>query len=187
MNLPNKLTVMRLIMTPVFLACYLYEFPHHMIIALLVFAAASITDTLDGKIARKYNLITTFGKIADPIADKILTITCVLAFLGQNLCSVWAALIILTREFTVSAIRIQAASQGTVIPANIFGKIKTAFTMFAEVVILLALTFQNEGVRLIIKNVPLMSNILMWICAALTLISGIIYIADSIKVIDYTK
>ncbi len=187
MNLPNKLTILRILLTPVFLFLFFAEFiPHNHLIALIVFIVASITDAVDGKIARKNNIITNFGKIADPIADKILTTAVLLCFMQMNLCSIWIVLIVLAREFTVSAIRIVAASQGEVIPANIYGKIKTVFQMVSSIVIMLAVVIQNEGIFEFI-HLDIIASVLLWIMAILTVLSGIVYVKDSLKVIDFFK
>ncbi|MBQ8210441.1 MAG: CDP-diacylglycerol--glycerol-3-phosphate 3-phosphatidyltransferase [Clostridia bacterium] len=187
MNLPNKLTIVRIVLTPVFLFLFCAEFiPHNYLFALIVFIVASVTDAMDGKIARNNNIVTNFGKIADPIADKILTTSVLLCFLQQNLCSIWIVLIILTREFTVSAIRITAASQGAVIPANIYGKIKTVTQMVFSILIMLALVLDSEGI-FIVEHLSLISNILLWITALITIFSGIVYVKDSLKVIDFSE
>lgn len=187
MNLPNKLTIVRIVLTPVFLLLFTTDFiPHHYVFALIVFVAASLTDFADGRIARKHNLVTNFGKIADPIADKILTTAILLCFMMNGLCDVWVIMIILTREFTVSAVRITAASQGAVIPANIFGKIKTASQMIFSIFILAVIMFQDEGV-FDFPHFAVVSEVLLWITAIFALISGIIYVKDSTKFIDFSK
>lgn len=138
LNLPNKLTLARIIITPVFLAVIMWEgLEHRYLIADIIFVIASITDAVDGHLARKYNEITNFGKLLDPIADKILTTAALLAFLQLGLCNVWIVMIVLTREFAVSSIRMISAANGTVIPANIFGKIKTASQMVFTIIIML--------------------------------------------------
>ena len=186
MNLPNKLTILRIVLTPVFLFVFFADFiPFNHFIALAVFILAAITDFADGSIARKRNLITNFGKIADPIADKILTTTVLLCFMLRNLCSVWVLLAILTREFSVSAIRITAASQGSVIPANIYGKIKTVLQMVFSILILLLIALQT-GFDLNMPYFEKMSTIMMWILAVITMVSGFIYIKDSAKTIDFS-
>lgn len=187
MNLPNKLTIIRIILTPVFLFLFTAQFiPHNYVFALIVFIIASVTDFADGHIARKNNIVTNFGKIADPIADKILTTAALLVLMEMELCNSWIVLIILAREFTVSAIRIVAASQGAVIPANIFGKIKTASQMIFTIFILSCIMFSYESV-FTIPNFNIVSQCLLWITAVLTIISGVIYIKDSAKVIDFSK
>ena len=174
-------------LTPVFLFLFTAQFiPHHYLFALIVFVIASVTDFADGYIARKNNIITNFGKIADPIADKILTTAALLALTELELCSSWIVLIVLAREFTVSAIRIVAASQGSVIPANIFGKIKTASQMIFTIFILAVIMFESEDV-FTIPHFQTVSYCLLWITAVLAIFSGVIYIKDSAKVIDFSK
>lgn len=187
MNLPNRLTVIRIILTPVFLFLFLANYiPYNNIFALIVFIVAAITDMADGKIARKRNIVTNFGKIADPIADKILSSAVLLGLMLLDMCSIWVVLIVLTREFTVSAIRISAASQGMVIPANIYGKIKTVMQMVFSILVLLLLTVQGF-MSTDIPYLDVIVNIMMWILAFVTLFSGIIYMKDSLKVIDFSK
>ena len=186
MNLPNKLTVIRMILTPLYLAAMLIEFRYHYFVALVIFAVASITDFLDGKIARKHNLITTFGKLCDPVADKMLTTAALLAFMQLGLCDIWVVMIILTREFLVTSFRLVSSAQGVVIPAGILGKIKTVSQMVFSILIMLGL-FLGEFVSLDFEIFSLVSNILLWITAVLTVISGIKYIVDGKKVIDFSK
>ena len=128
MNLPNKLTLARIIAVPFFVLCYLKGMA---VIALIIFILASITDMLDGKIARKYNLITNLGKIMDPLADKVLVYSAFCMFVAEGKIPAWTLIIILTREFLVAGVRAVAASQGIVIAADIAGKIKTVLQMFA--------------------------------------------------------
>ena len=187
LNLPNKLTLARIIITPVFLAVIMWEsLAHRFLIADIIFVIASITDAVDGHLARKYNEVTNFGKLLDPIADKILTTAALLAFLQLGLCNVWIVMIVLTREFAISSIRMISAANGTVIPANIFGKIKTASQMVFTIIIMLLCEFES-----IVAKTPFsvaqISSLLLWITAILAVISGIIYIKDSRKYIDYTK
>ena len=187
LNLPNRLTILRIILTPVFLFLFMADFiPHNNIYALVVFVAACLTDFADGKIARSQNLITNFGKIADPIADKILSSAVLLGLMLIDMCSIWVLLIILTREFTISAIRISAASQGLVIPANIYGKIKTIMQMVFSILVLLLLSIQGF-LSAEIPYLQISVNIMMWILAAVTLFSGLIYMKDSLEVIDFSK
>lgn len=187
MNLPNRLTVIRIILTPVFLLLFMADFiPYNNIFALIVFVVAALTDMADGKIARKRNLITNFGKIADPIADKILSSAVLLGLMLLDMCSIWVVLIILTREFAISAIRISAASQGLVIPANIYGKIKTVMQMVFSILVLLLLSVQGF-LNAEIPYLSIIVNVMMWILAFVTLFSGLIYMKDSLKVIDFSK
>lgn len=194
LNVPNTLTVIRMLMTPVFLTVILCKaLPHRFLIACIIFSIASITDAVDGKLARKNNQITTFGKFLDPIADKILTTSALLAFMNEGLCSIWIVMIVLTREFMVASIRMISASNGVVIPANIWGKIKTVTQMVSIIIIMLlgeAYYIAEEKLVDIYFSVPslaLISNGLLWITAIFTVISGVIYIKDSIKIIDFTK
>ena len=136
MNLPNKLTLWRIILVPFFVAALLIPFPLHTIVALVLFIAASITDMLDGRIARKRNLITDFGKFADPLADKIVVLAALLCFVQNGWCDCIAVIIVLFREFTVTSIRLIAAAKGEVIAANIWGKVKTVTQMVAIITIL---------------------------------------------------
>lgn len=187
MNLPNRLTVIRIILTPVFLFFFLADYiPHNNIIALIIFVVAALTDMADGKIARKRNLITNFGKIADPIADKILASAILLGLMLMDMCSIWVILIILTREFAISAIRISAASQGLVIPANIYGKVKTVMQMVFSIIVLILLSIQGF-LTAEIPYLGIIVNVMMWILAIVTLFSGLIYMKDSLKVIDFSK
>ncbi|MEG1180205.1 MAG: CDP-diacylglycerol--glycerol-3-phosphate 3-phosphatidyltransferase, partial [Oscillospiraceae bacterium] len=125
MNTPNKLTIFRMLMTPIFLAAILIDVPHRYLWAIITFSIAAITDALDGKLARKNNQVTVFGKLTDPVADKMLTTAALLAFMELGLCNIWIVLIVLTREFAVTSIRLVASAEGIVIPANMWGKIKT--------------------------------------------------------------
>lgn len=190
LNLPNKLTLIRMFLAPIYLALMLIEFPCHYIVALAVFAVASLTDMLDGKIARKNNLITVFGKLLDPLADKMLTTAALLAFMREGWCSIWIVMIVLTREFAVAGIRLIATAQGIVIPANYWGKAKTVSQMVFTIIIMLLAEldatfdiFANAG-RFTLARV---SNIMLWITAVLTVVSGITYFVDSKKLIDFSK
>ena len=185
MNLPNKLTVARIILTPFYLAAMMINFEYHYIVAALIFIVASITDFLDGKIARKNNLITTFGKLCDPVADKMLTTAALLAFMQLGLCSVWIVMIVLTREFLVTSFRLVATAQGIVIPAGIWGKLKTASQMVFSIVIMLGIQF-IDIFAWDFDKFALFSNILLWITAVLTVVSGIKYLVDGKKVIDFS-
>ena len=190
LNLPNKLTLIRMFLAPIYLALMLIEFPYHYIVALAVFAVASLTDMLDGKIARKNNLITVFGKLLDPLADKMLTTAALLAFMREGWCSIWIVMIVLTREFAVAGVRLIATAQGIVIPANNWGKAKTVSQMVFTIVIMLLAEldatfdiFANAGWFTLAR----VSNIMLWITAVLTVVSGITYFVDSQKLIDFSK
>ena len=183
MNLPNKLTVLRIILSPFFLAAMLVEFPYHYFVAVVVFVAASITDMLDGKIARKRNLVTNFGKLCDPLADKMLTTAALLAFMQLGLCSVWIVMIVLAREFLITSFRLVASSQGIVIPASIWGKLKTICQMVFSIMVMVALPFA-EMFDWNFTIISVVSNVLFGITAVLAVASAIKYIVDGVKVID---
>lgn len=186
MNTPNKLTVARVIITPLFMLAFLSSIPHRFIIGAIIFSVAAITDAVDGKLARKYNQITTFGKFLDPVADKMLTTAALLAFIQEGICGAWPVFIILTREFIVTSMRLISASQNIVVPANIWGKIKTATQMTFTIVILL----WGELVEVfgfLKENFHDVTNIMIWITAVLAAVSGIVYLAKAKKTIDFSK
>lgn len=185
MNLPNKLTVARIILTPFYLAAMVLNFKYHYLVAAIIFIVASITDFLDGKIARKNNLVTTFGKLCDPVADKMLTTAALLAFMNLGICNIWIVMIILTREFLVTSYRLVATAQGIVIPAGIWGKLKTASQMVFSILIMLGIHFV-DAFGLDFDKFSLVSNILLLITAILTVISGVKYLIDGKKVIDFS-
>ncbi len=195
MNLPNKLTVARIIMTPLFMAAMLIEFPFHYLVALVLFAAASFTDMLDGKIARARNLVTNFGKFLDPLADKMLTTAAFIGFLakGYGKGIVWVLFIVLFREFMISSLRLVVVSsdKSKVIAANIYGKLKTVTQMAAIIFGLLVMSFTTElypACPMVVNNVLyIVFNVLLWASAVAAVISGIIYMKDSFEFIDPTK
>lgn len=188
MNLPNKLTIVRMVLTPVFLVIFLAPFiPFHYFFGLLIYSAGCITDFLDGKIARKHNLITTFGKLADPVADKMLTTAALLALMDAGYCSLYVVFIVLTREFAVTSVRLAASAQGVVIPANIWGKIKTIAQMVSTILIMLFMALLGAGILTESFPLGIISSVLLWITAVLAVVSGIIYIKDGVKVIDFNK
>ena len=137
MNLPNKLTLLRIIMILPFLLVLYLDVPGASYIALAIFILASLTDMLDGKIARKYNLITDFGKFADPLADKMLVTAAMIWFVENGQMPGWALLIVILREFAVSGLRMVASDKGRVIAAGWSGKVKTASTMVCIVIMFL--------------------------------------------------
>ena len=194
LNLPNILTISRIVITPIFLFVILMEsLQHRFLIACIIFAIGSITDAVDGHLARKNNQITNFGKFLDPIADKILTTSALLAFMSMGLCNIWIVMLVLTREFAIASVRMIAASNGVVIPANIWGKIKTVTQMVFTILIMLLgevyFVVESSNVALFAKlpDLSLISNGLLWITAILTVVSGGIYLYDSRKIIDFTK
>lgn len=195
MNLPNKLTLLRIILVPFFVAALLIDaIPHHYLIALIIFAAASLTDMLDGKIARKYNMVTDFGKFADPLADKILVISAFACFIQLDIVNAVFIILVLFREFTVTSIRLVAVEHGKVVAANIWGKAKTVSQMIAIISVLVCgyvlelfsmgvvnATFETVSNMGIIMNV--INQSFLWLSALLTVISGIIYIKDNFEFI----
>jgi len=169
MNLANKLTLARMILVPFFVAAALMSW---YLAAFVIFALASVTDWLDGRIARKYHMITAFGKFLDPIADKVLVASALICFAGLGWTSAWVVALITAREFIVSGIRLAAVEsrEKIVISARLSGKLKTAFTMFAICAVLIMKSF-GFGNQLAV-------DIIMYICAALTVISGVQYAVD---------
>ena len=193
MNTPNKLTIARIIATPVFMAALMIEFPYHYTAALLLFAGASLTDMIDGKMARKYGLITDFGKFLDPLADKMLTTAAFLGFIkmGIGWQVTWIAFIVLFREFLISSLRLVVVSSGgKVIAANIWGKSKTVSQMAGIIFALLAYAllsdFGIDGSGFVLAC-DIIISILFWVSAVLCIISGVIYLLDSKDYIDPSK
>ena len=185
MNLPNKLTVIRIILAPLFMLLALWEFPFHYAAALVVFIVAALTDMLDGKIARARGLVTNFGKFLDPLADKMLTTAAFLVFLSIGKMNVWALMIVLTREFMVTSVRLLAAKDGTVIAASMWGKAKTVAQMVAIIYVLTALEFSTWQSGLLaafalpsaVFTVPMVvGEVLIWISVALAAVSGADYV-----------
>ena len=137
MNLPNKITVFRILMIPFFVACMLIkEIPYHEIIAGVIFIIAALSDLVDGKIARRFNLVTNFGKFMDPLADKLLVQSALLCFVANGLLPAWIAIVIMSREFIISGFRLVAADKGIVIAAGYLGKLKTVFQMVMSVMLI---------------------------------------------------
>ena len=163
MNIPNQLTIFRVICIPAFVAMMLITaVPYNYYIAVAIFIIASLTDLLDGKIARKYNLVTNFGTCMDPLADKLLVSA--------------ALIIIISRELFISGFRILAADQGIVLAAGWWGKFKTAFSMIMIIVLIVNLPLQNEVLEVI-------GWVLIWISLALTVISMVEYVYKNIEVL----
>lgn len=193
MNTPNKLTLARVLMVPIFVLLFYWRFPYHYLASLGVFVAASITDAIDGKLARASNQITNFGKFLDPLADKILVMAALACFLEkqQEIISIAAFLLILTREFMVSALRLVVANKGTVVPASFAGKLKTAFTMVAIITALAYMSFRYDfgafGLEMAGKSdiyCFIGLQVLFWIATILTVWSGIEYLMAYWKDID---
>lgn len=176
MNLPNKLTVARIVMTAFMIAFLLIGGTAAKWLSLVLFCAAALTDWFDGRIARSQGLVTNFGKFMDPLADKILNYSVMLLLIPEGLIPTVAVVLILFREFVVSGIRLAGAEQGVVIAANVWGKLKTLFQDLSLVAILLLRALDAPILA------PL-SQVLIWICAALTVVSGVIYVAQNAKVL----
>lgn len=181
----------RVIIVPFFVFFMSAEFvPLRFLWALILFALASITDMFDGKVARKYNMVTNFGKFLDPLADKILVAAALICFVELDWTYAWVVFVILAREFLVSGIRLVAASSDkkVVIPANIWGKLKTAVTMIAIVVILiLAVLIEDFEIAIPREIWQTARDILMYLSALLTVISGVVYCYDSREFIDPSR
>lgn len=194
MNLPNKLTLLRVFLIPFFLVCMYVKFPFHYLAALAIFSAASITDALDGKIARSRNLVTNFGKFLDPLADKVLVLAALAVFVEIPDIRIGAVplIIISAREFMVSGLRLLAANSGVVVAAGMWGKLKTAFTMIAIITALVWLSachdfsFEFPQVLSDIFDIWLIPA-LIWISTVLTIISGAIYLKGYWNLIDTDK
>lgn len=175
MNLPNKLTIIRVCLIPFFVAALLFDHGNNYtmrIVANVLFIVASLTDLFDGKIARKYNLVTNFGKFMDPLADKLLVCSALICLIELGQLPAWVVIIIISREFIISGFRLVAADNGVVIAASYWGKFKTSFQMAAVI--------------LMIFNIPaltLMTNIVVVIAVALTIISLVDYVAKNIKIL----
>ncbi len=170
MNLPNKLTMFRVILIPFFVAIFLAR-PFGDAsdwIALAIFVVASLTDLLDGKIARKYNLVTNFGKFMDPLADKLLVCSAMICLIEIGRIPSWIVCIIVAREFAISGFRLIAAEKGTVIAASYWGKFKTTFQM-----IMVILMIAN------ISALSIVTTIVMWIATVLTIVSLVDYIVKN--------
>ena len=166
MNLPNKLTTIRMILVPVFIVLYLLGYH---LAALAVFAAASFTDYLDGHLARKHNLVTDYGKIMDPLADKLLVTSALVCMVQTAVVPAWMVIVILAREFAITGLRAVAAGEGRVIAAAWSGKIKTVTQMIAVIFLLL----DNWPFRLI--GIPF-AQIMLWVAVIMTIYSGCEYI-----------
>lgn len=183
MTLPNKLTLVRLFFIPIMVVIYyikplqnviFFNMSYSNFINVIIFIVASLTDMLDGKIARKYNLVTTFGKFADPLADKILVFSAMLILMAQGALDMWIVTVIMAREFIVSGIRLVAVEHGDVIAASNLGKYKTAVTMVALAILFF---FQINNIVFLIGEIG------MYLAAFLTVLSGVDYFWKNRKAI----
>ena len=182
MNLPNKLTILRVIMIPFFVFFLLAPFfdGYGNYIALVIFIIASLTDLADGKIARKYNLVTNFGKFMDPLADKLLVCSAMICLVDLKLIPSWIVIIIIAREFIISGFRLVASDNGVVIAASYWGKFKTTIQMLMIIFTIFNIYLENDVLDVI-------SNILVYVALALTVISLIDYMLKNKDVLKDQK
>ena len=180
MNLPNKLTLFRVILIPFFVFFLIAPFfdGYGNYIALAIFIVASLTDFADGKIARKYQLVTNFGKFADPLADKLLVCSAMICLIELNKIPSWVVIIIIAREFIISGFRLVASDKGVVIAASYWGKFKTVFQMFMVISMILSLDFAWWTI---------VENVLMYVTLALTIITLLDYMYKNRDVLKDTK
>jgi len=185
MNVPNQLTVSRFVLTVAFLVAVFVDFPLHETVSLLLFSAASLTDYFDGRIARRDKLITNFGILMDPLADKILVCSAFIAFVGLGWMPAWMAVIVVARELAITGLRLLAASKNLVLAAERFGKHKTISQIIAILSILVLHCYQEVGAagqfifgfHLLGKPwVEWFAPVALWVAVALTLASGVIYL-----------
>ena len=177
MNLPNKLTMFRVILIPFFVLFMLVDITSaDNWIALAIFIIASLTDLLDGKIARKYNLVTNFGKFMDPLADKLLVCSALICLVAMDRIPAWMTIVIIAREFIISGFRLIASDNGVVIAASYWGKFKTTFQM-----VMICLLIAD------IEAIAVLTAVIMWIAVLLTIISLIDYLVKNKDVMKETK
>jgi len=176
MNLPNKLTVGRMIAVPFFIAAYMFEL---YVVAFVLFVAASVTDFLDGYLARKHNLVSNFGKIMDPLADKVLVYSAFCLMVEDGTVPGWMLIVILAREFVIAGMRTVAASEGIVIAAAMSGKIKTVLQMIAVPLLLFVPVLSGTGAGHI---VDMAAQAFLWASLIMTVYSGVEYVMKNKEV-----
>jgi CDP-diacylglycerol---glycerol-3-phosphate 3-phosphatidyltransferase len=184
MNVPNKLTLSRFVLTGAFLAVLFTEVPYYETVSLLLFSAASLTDYFDGKIARRDNLITNFGILMDPLADKILICSAFIAFVGQGWMPAWMAVVVVARELAITGLRLLAASKSLVLAAERFGKNKTISQIVAIISVLVLHCYRQTGVVGMPFGIQIFgepwvnwfATISIWVAVILTFMSGGIYL-----------
>lgn len=177
MNLPNKLTMFRVILIPFFVVFMLVDITlYDKWIALAIFIIASLTDLLDGKIARKYNLVTNFGKFMDPLADKLLVCSALICLVALSKIPAWMVIVIIAREFIISGFRLIASDNGVVIAASYWGKFKTTFQM-----VMICLMIAD------ITAISLLTTVVMWVALVLTVVSLVDYLVKNKDVMKDTK
>ena len=191
LNAPNKITIFRIFLIPILIILLLVtSISNRFFLALIVFLVASFTDHLDGKLARKYGQITTFGKFLDPLADKMLVMSAFICFVDLNLISSVPVIIILLREFLVTSMRLVAMSSGKVVAANIWGRTKTVTQLIAIIVILVSQCFSTKIANLSYNELNFISsinNFFVWISVFFTVFSGYIYMKENFYIIKTTK
>ncbi|HAR86904.1 CDP-diacylglycerol--glycerol-3-phosphate 3-phosphatidyltransferase [Clostridium sulfidigenes] len=180
MNLANKLTVLRIMLVPIFLICAMIDTTTTNIIALSIFIIASATDKLDGYIARSRNQITNFGKFMDPLADKLLVTCALILLVEKGIVAAWVVVVIIAREFIVSGLRTLAASQGVVIAASNWGKLKTVIQMIAIIMGLLSLVY-NPG------WLNITTQVTIYLAAVITIGSGVDYFIKGKDIININE
>ena len=183
MNIANKLTIARIILIPVYILFLLVEISHyHYLIATAVFIAASITDFLDGKLARKHNLVSDFGKFADPIADKLVVLSAMICFVQIDMMPAWACIIIMAREIIISGFRLICAGKGTVLAASYLGKIKTVFQMAFIIITTFNFSYYfSDSAPAACQVVEIVRVAVMYVSLVLTVWSMIDYIYKNRK------
>ena len=176
MNLPNKITIVRTLLIPVFLVFMLVEgIPNGKYLAVAVFVIASLTDALDGHIARKYNLVTNFGKFMDPLADKLLVCSALICFVELKLMPAWIVIIIISREFIISGFRLVASDAGVVIAASYWGKFKTAAQMIMSVLLIVHLDYVWFSI---------LEQVFIYLALILTVVSLVDYLYKNRKILN---
>lgn len=177
MNLPNKLTMFRVVLIPFFVVLLLVDItPYDHWIALVIFIVASLTDLLDGKIARKYNLVTNFGKFMDPLADKLLVCSALICLVEMERIAAWMVIVIIAREFIISGFRLVASDNGVVIAASYWGKFKTTFQM-----VMICLMIAN------LEALSVLTTIVTWAAVILTVVSLVDYLIKNKDVMREKK
>ena len=187
LNTPNKLTIFRILLVPLMVFFLVVEaISSRFLLALCVFIVASITDHLDGKLARKNNQVTDFGKFLDPLADKMLAMSTLICFVELRLVSAVPVIVILLREFIVTSLRLVAISAGKVIAANMWGKIKTATQIASIIVILLSqcVTQSNLLNPRVVHTIYLLNEVFIWLAVAASVYSGYVYVKENLESIS---
>ena len=195
MNLANKLTMLRIFLVPLFLIFFAANIPYGTFIATVIFILASITDQLDGYIARSRNQVTNFGKFMDPLADKLLVTAALISLVEMQVVPGWAAIIIIAREFAVSGLRTIAASEGVVIAASWWGKIKTVIQIIAILLLLVQVNIHSsaelmayvEGNSFALGFITYVPKVMLFLAVLATIFSGIDYFAKNNKAISMNK